>query len=101
MIYILLIYLLVVRSDFNTEFPHPDHRTRLLALLPAPLGFTLVCRDDRNPGQLVRLLLLLLLLGTHFRAGLHYSCWLVSETAASEGKIFYSRFSANATIIIN
>ena len=49
--------LLVIGGHFYTEFPHPHHRTGLLALLPASLGFTLISGHDGYPGQLVGLLL--------------------------------------------
>ena len=49
--------LLIIGGHFYTEFPHPDHWTGFLALLPASLGFTLISGHDGYPGQLVRLLL--------------------------------------------
>ena len=61
--------LLIIGSDFYTEFPHPHHWTGLLALLPASLRFTLVCGHDGYPGQLV---LLLLRLVVPLRAHLAY-----------------------------
>ena len=45
----------------HDPLPHPHDQVTL----PASFGFTLVCGDDGNPGQLVLLLLLLLLFRWH------------------------------------
>ena len=59
-------YVLVIGRHLYTQLAHAHHGTRLLALLPASLRLALVGGDDGDPGQLGRLLLLLvLLLGAH------------------------------------
>ena len=82
--------ILVVGSDLDTKFAHPNNGTGLFALLSASLGLALIRGHDGYPRQLVRLLLLLLLLRGHVGQTLSIAEKITPEKK-NEKNAFYNK----------